>query len=131
MQIAGVEISNHDKVLFPKKKITKGTLVEYYERIAPLMLPYLKDRPLTLQRFPNGVTESGFYQKNASDYFPDFIQTVEVETEEGTNTQIICNDTKSLVYLANQGTIAFHIWLSRKDRMRQPDKVVFDLDPSG
>ena len=131
MQIAGVEISNHDKVLFPKKKITKGDMVQYYERIAPLMLPYLKDRPLTLHRFPNGVTESGFYQKNASDYFPDFIQTVEVETEEGTNTQIICNDTKSLVYLANQGTIAFHIWLSRKDRMRQPDKVVFDLDPSG
>ena len=130
MEIAGVEISHPDKVLFPKKKITKGEMVQYYEKIAPLMLPYLKDRPLTLHRFPSGINESGFYQKNASDYFPDFIKTVEVETEEGTNTQIICNDTKSLVYLANQGTIVFHIWLSRKDKMRQPDKVVFDLDPS-
>ena len=130
MEIAGVEISHPDKVLFPQKKITKGDMVQYYERISPLMLPFLKDRPLTLHRFPNGINESGFYQKNASEYFPDFIRTVEVETEEGTNTQILCNDVKSLVYLANQGTIVFHIWLSRKDKMRQPDKVIFDLDPS-
>ena len=130
MEIAGVEISHPDKILFPKKKITKGEMLQYYERIAPFMLPYLKDRPLTLHRFPNGIHESGFYQKNASDYFPDFLNTIEVETEEGTNTQILCNDLKSLIYLANQGTIAFHIWLSRKDKMRQPDKVVFDLDPS-
>lgn len=129
MQVAGVEISHPDKIIFPKKKITKGDMVSYYERIAPLMLPFLKDRPLTLQRFPNGINESGFYQKNAGDYFPDFIETVEVETEEGINTQIICNDVKSLIYLANQGTIVFHIWLSRKDRLREPDKIVFDLDP--
>lgn len=130
MEIAGVEISNHDKVLFPKKKITKGQMVSYYERIAPLMLPYMKDRPLTLHRFPSGIDQSGFYQKNASEHFPDFIKTVQVETEEGINTQIICNDKKSLVYLANQGTVVFHIWLSKKDKMRQPDKIVFDLDPS-
>lgn len=130
MQIAGVEISNADKIIFPKKKITKGQMISYYEKIAPLMLPYLKDRPLTLHRFPNGVKESGFYQKNASDYFPDFLKTVKVETEEGTNTQVICNDVKSLVYLANQGTVEFHIWLSKKDKLRQPDKIIFDLDPS-
>jgi bifunctional non-homologous end joining protein LigD len=129
MQIAGVEISNPDKIIFPEKKITKVEMISYYERIAPLMLPFLKDRPLTLQRFPNGISESGFYQKNAADYFPDFIETIEVETEEGKNTQIICNNVKSLVYLANQGAIVFHIWLSRKDRLRQPDKIVFDLDP--
>ena len=131
MEVAGVEISNPDKIIFPKKKITKGDMVSYYERIAPLMLPFLKNRPLTLHRFPSGIKESGFYQKNASDYFPDFIKTVEVDTEEGTNTQIICNDSKTLVYLANQGTVVFHIWLSKKDKMRQPDKIVFDLDPSG
>lgn len=129
MEVAGVEISNSDKVIFPQKKITKGDMVSYYERIAPLMLPFLKDRPLTLQRFPSGINESGFYQKNAADYFPDFIETIEVETEEGTNTQIICNDAKSLVYLANQGTVVFHTWLSRKDKLREPDKVIFDLDP--
>ena len=130
MQIAGVEISNADKVLFPKKMITKGDMVSYYHRIAPYMLPFLKDRPLTLQRFPDGITKPGFYQKNASDHFPDFIKTVAVETEEGSNTQVICNDVKSLVYLANQGTIVFHTWLSQKDKLHQPDKVVFDLDPS-
>ena len=130
MEVAGVEISNPNKVLFPKKKITKIDMVQYYERISPLMLPFLKNRPLTLHRFPNGINESGFYQKNASDYFPEFIKTVEVETEEGINTQILCNDKRSLVYLANQGTIAFHIWLSTNDKLRQPNKVVFDLDPS-
>lgn len=129
MEIAGVEISSADRILFPKKKITKGEMVSYYERIAPLMLPYLKDRPLTLQRFPSGISESGFYQKNASDHFPDYIKTIEVETEEGYNTQIICNDKKSLVYLANQGTLVFHTWLSKRDKIRQPDKVIFDLDP--
>lgn len=130
MQVAGVEISHPDKILFPKKEITKGDMISYYERIAPLMLPFLKDRPLTLQRFPGGINESGFYQKNASDYFPDFIKTIEIATEEGSNTQVLCNNLKSLVYLANQGTIAFHIWLSKKDRLRQPDRIVFDLDPS-
>lgn len=130
MEIAGVEISHPDKIIFPKKKITKGEMVSYYERIAPLMLPYLKNRPLTLRRFPNGIKKAGFYQKNASEHFPKYIKTIEVETEEGTNTQILCNDVKSLVYLANQGTVAFHIWLSRKDKLRQPDKIVFDLDPS-
>jgi bifunctional non-homologous end joining protein LigD len=130
MTIAGVEISKADKIIFPKKKISKGDMVSYYERIAPLMLPYLKNRPLSLQRFPNGIDSNGFYQKSISDYFPDFIRTVKVETEEGSNTQILCNDTKTLVYLANQGTVEFHIWLSKKDRLRQPDKVIFDLDPS-
>lgn len=129
MKTAGIEISHPEKVIFPNKNITKGDMVSYYERIAPLMLPFLKDRPLTLQRFPGGINETGFYQKNAADYFPDFIETVEIETEEGTNTQVICNDAPSLVYLANQGTVVFHTWLSRKDKLREPDKVVFDLDP--
>ena len=130
MQVAGVDISHPDKILFPKKAITKGDMVTYYEKIAPLMLPYLKNRPLTLHRFPSGIEGTGFYQKNASDYFPDFIKTVKIETEEGTNTQVLCNDVKTLIYLANQGTVAFHIWLSKKDKLRKPDKIVFDLDPS-
>lgn len=129
MEIAQVEISHPDKIIFPKKKITKGDMAEYYEKIADRMLPFMTDRPLTLQRFPNGIEEQGFYQKSISDYFPDFIKTVEIKTEEGTNTQIICNDKRSLLYLVNQGTVSFHIWLSRKDKIRQPDKVIFDLDP--
>ncbi len=129
MEIEEIEITHPEKVIFPKKKITKGDMASYYDRIAEKMLPYLKDRPLTLNRFPNGIGESGFYQKNESDYFPDFIKRVEVETEDGVNTQIVCNNKKSLIYLVNQNTVAFHTWLSRKDRIRQPDKVIFDLDP--
>ena len=115
--------------MFPKAGITKGDLVEFYDKIAEYMLPYLKDRPLTLQRFPEGINEEGFYQKNASDYFPDFIELVKIKTEEGYNHQVICNDKQTLIYLVNQGTITFHIWLSKKDRLNKPDKVIFDLDP--
>ena len=129
MESAGIEISHPEKVIFPEKNITKGDMATYYEKIADLMLPFLKDRPLTLNRFPGGISEKGFYQKSASDYFPNFIKRIEVETEEGTNSQIMCNDKKSLLYLVNQNTVAFHIWLSRKDRLRQPDRIVFDLDP--
>ncbi|WP_203293396.1 non-homologous end-joining DNA ligase [Luteirhabdus pelagi] len=129
MKIAGVEISHPDKILFPTKEITKADMVKYYASIADKMLPYLKGRPLTLRRFPDGVDTDGFYQKNASDYFPDFIKTVQIETKEGSNTQVYCNSKKSLIYLANQGTISFHIWLSKRDKPEKPDKVVFDLDP--
>ena len=129
MEISNVEISSPDKVIFPKKNITKIQVAEYYEKVADYMLPYLKDRPLTLQRYPGGVGSYGFYQKNAADYFPDYIKTVEVETEEGSNTQILCNDKRSLLYLVNQNVITFHIWLSKKDKLHQPDKMVFDLDP--
>jgi len=130
MNIAGVEISHPDKIIFPKENITKLQMVQYYEEVANKMLPYMHNRPLTLQRFPNGVNHDGFFQKNASDYFPDFIKTIKIKTEEGSNTQILCNSKKALIYLANQGTIVFHIWLSKKDKLYKPDKVVFDLDPS-
>lgn len=129
MKISGIEISHPDKILFPESQITKLEMVEYYESVAEDMLPFLKNRPLTLYRFPDGISKSGFYQKNASDYFPDFIKTIKVKTDEGENVQVICNSKKSLVYLANQGTLSFHIWLSRKDILEKPDKVVFDLDP--
>ncbi|GHA28201.1 ATP-dependent DNA ligase [Salinimicrobium marinum] len=129
MELSGIEITHPEKIIFPEKNITKGDMAAYYDKIADKMLPYLKDRPLTLHRFPSGIEDQGFYQKNASDYFPGFIKRVEIETEEGTNTQIICNDKKTLLYLVNQNTVAFHIWMSKKDKIREPDKVVFDLDP--
>jgi len=129
MKIADVEISHPEKLIFPKAKITKLQMVEYYDKVAEDMLPYLKNRPLTLQRFPDGIEKSGFYQKSISDYFPDYIETIKIKTEDGENTQIICNSKKTLIYLANQGTVSFHIWLSSKDKLDKPDKVVFDLDP--
>ncbi len=130
MKIAEIELSHPHKIIFPKKNITKLKMIEYYAEVADKMLPYLKDRPLTLHRFPNGIKEDGFYQKSADDYFPSFIKTIKIKTEDGSNTQVICNTKKSLIYLANQGTLAFHIWLSKKDKLNRPDKIVFDLDPS-
>lgn len=129
MKIAEVDISNPDKLIFPEKEITKLDLIRYYNKMADHMLPFLKDRPLTIQRFPDGIDQEGFYQKNAADYFPDFIERIDIDTEEGSNTQVICNNKKSLIYLANQGTVTFHIWLATKGDLHKPDKVVFDLDP--
>lgn len=126
-----VELSNPGKVFFPDSKITKGDVVDYYRRVAKHMLPFLEDRPLAVQRYPDGIGGEGFYQKNRPDHFPDWIEPVEVETEEGTHTHVVCQDAATLVYLANQACIAFHSWLSRKDALRRPDQLVFDLDPSG
>lgn len=130
MEIEGVAISHPDKIIFPDKQVSKGDMVRYYQRIADHMLPYLHDRPLTLERFPDGIGESGFVQKKAADYYPKFISTLTVETDKGKQEQILCNDKKSLIYLANQGTVSFHTWLSRRDKLNQPDQVIYDLDPS-
>lgn len=125
-----VEIKNRDKVFFPEDNITKGDLIDYYEKIADSFLPYLKNRPLSLNRFPDGITEEGFYQKQASDYFPNWIDTVEIEKKEGgSNTQVVCNRKATLIYLVNQGTVSFHPWLCTTADLHKPDKLVFDLDP--
>lgn len=128
-----VEISSRQKVLFPESGITKGDLIDYYGRIADVMLLHLEGRPISMQRFPNGLGAPGFYQKEAPDYFPDWIDTVPVAVEEdGTvQPQVVVNHPATLVYLANQGTITLHAWLSRADRLDYPDKMVFDLDPPG
>lgn len=126
-----VKITSSDRVYFPDAGITKGELVAYYERIAERMLPYLYDRPLTLHRFPEGIAGEGFFQQNASDYFPDWIARISVDKEDGGQVMhVMCNDAATLVYLANQATITFHAWLSRADRLHYPDRLVLDLDPS-
>tara|TARA_R110000744_G_scaffold145866_4_gene258580 strand:+ start:9117 stop:10019 length:903 start_codon:yes stop_codon:yes gene_type:complete len=124
------KIAYSDKILFPKSGITKGKLIAYYEAIAADMLPYLKDRPLTLHRFPDGIEKKGFFQKNASDYFPDWIKTIEVKKQGGWVNHVICDCKETLIYLVGQGTISFHITLSRTDKLDYPDKLIFDLDPS-
>lgn len=130
MEIEGVEISHPDKIIFPDN-ISKADMLHYYQRIANYILPYLEDRPITLERYPDGIEESGFIQKKAADYFPYFINTLTVDTDKGKQEQILCNDKKSLIYLVNQGTVSFHTWLSRRDKLGQPDQVIYDLDPSG
>lgn len=126
-----IEITHPDKVLFPKDGITKADVADYYKRIAEFMVPHTTDHPISMQRFPEGIGEDGFYQKAAADYFPDFIQRVNVTLRETgeTKTHICINNNASLVYLANQGVITSHLWLSRKDKLEHPDKMIFDFDP--
>jgi len=125
-----VEIANADKVLFPKDGITKLDLARYYAKIADTALPHYRDRPLTMQRFPDGIDEDGFFQKNAPDYFPDWIERVELPKEGGTVTHVLANEAAVLVYLAGQGCITPHLALARAGTPRKPDRMVFDLDPS-
>lgn len=128
-----ITLSNVEKILFPgdKSDIPKAALIEYYFKIAPYMLPHLKDRPISMQRYPNGITEQGFFQKEAPDYFPDYIDRVEVELKEGEfKNQLCINNRATLAYLATQGVITTHIWLSCKDHIDKPDRLVIDLDPS-
>jgi bifunctional non-homologous end joining protein LigD len=126
-----IEISRPEKVLFPDDGITKGDLVEYYARIAPWMLPYLRDRPLTLERYPNGINGKRFFQKEVSSYFPKWIRTATVPKAGGSVTHVVCNDTATLMYLANQACVTPHILLSRVDKLDTPDQLVLDLDPQG
>jgi bifunctional non-homologous end joining protein LigD len=126
-----IEISRPEKVLFPEDGITKGDLIEYYARIAPHILPHLRDRPLTLERYPNGIKTKRFFQKEVSSYFPQWIRTTTVEKVGGTVTHVVCNDTATLVYIANQACITPHIFLSRCDKVQIPDQLVIDLDPQG
>ncbi len=124
-----VELSSLDKVFFPKEKITKGGIVDYYQRIADTMLPHLKDRPLSMHRWPDGIDGQDFYQKEAGDYFPEWVRRVAIPKKGGENTQVVCDNAATLVYLANQASLTQHVWLSRSDDLRKPDRLVFDLDP--
>lgn len=125
-----IELTNLDKVYFPKGAITKGDLVAYYHTAAPIILPHLKDRPLTMHRFPDGITKDGFYQKDIGEYFPSWVKRVTIPKQENdTNTYVICNNAATLLYVANQACITPHIWLSRQPKLDYPDKMIFDLDP--
>lgn len=126
-----ITISNWDKVFFPEAGLTKGDLVRYYQRIAGAMLPHLRDRPLTMQRFPDGIDEGGFYQKEVPDHFPEWIRRVPIMVEEEgqEQPQLVCDDAATLLYLADQGCVTPHVWLSRADQLHHPDKLIFDLDP--
>lgn len=126
-----VEITHGERVLFPRDGITKADLAEYYAAVAPAMLPHLAGRPLSLQRFPAGIDGEGFFQKEAPDSFPAWIARATVEKEGGEITHALAANAATLVYLANQGSITPHVWLSRVDRPRQPDQLIFDLDPAG
>lgn len=125
-----VEVTNADRVLFPKDGITKGDLVDYYRRVADAMLPHLRDRPLSMQRFPEGIGRSGFFQQEVSNHFPDWVARAEVPRRGGgTVEHPVCDDARTLAYLANLGVVTLHTWTSRARHLERPDRVVFDLDP--
>jgi bifunctional non-homologous end joining protein LigD len=125
-----VELSNLGKVFYEEAEVTKGDMIEYYEKIYPVMKPHIADRPLTLHRYPDGIHGENFYQKETPDDLPDYVETVEIEKKEnGSQQQLICNNKARLIYLANLATIEFHVWLSLSDKLYYPDKLVFDLDP--
>jgi bifunctional non-homologous end joining protein LigD len=125
-----VTIGNAGKLLFPHDGITKLDLVEHYRVVAPRMLPHAGGRPLSLQRFPDGIGAGGFFQKQASPHFPDWIDTVEVTKAGGTVTHVVASRAADLVFLADQAVIAFHGGLAPATHVDRPDRLVFDLDPS-
>jgi len=127
-----VTLTHCSKIIFPDHHITKADVIDYYLAIAPHMVPHLVSRPLTLLRFVNGITEEGFYQKEAADYFPAWITRKKVPKKSGGFTQyVVCNNAATLVYLTNQLTLTYHAWLSKTDALTKPDRMIFDLDPAG
>jgi bifunctional non-homologous end joining protein LigD len=127
-----LSLSNLDKVLWPRDGYTKGDLIDYYERVAPYAIAHLKGRPLTLQRYPNGIDGPTFFEKQMPRGMPEWIDRVTVPTPEGSRSQVtfaLCNDAPSLVYFANLATIVLHVWTSRVPALDEPDFVIFDLDP--
>ncbi len=123
-------ITHPEKVLFPDDGISKGELAAYYEAVAPVMLPHLRGRPITMERYPTGIGRTGFWQKDVSKGFPDWLERVEVPKKGGLVHHPIVTDLQSLLWTVNQNTITHHVWSSRVPDLKHPDVCVFDLDPS-
>ncbi len=123
-------ISHPEKILFPDDGITKGELASYYETVAAVMVPHIRARPITMERYHRGIGAPGFIQKDVSKGFPAWLKRVEVPKKDGTVHHPIVTDTRSLLWLANQNCITPHVWTSRAPNLYRPDLCVFDLDPS-
>ncbi|ATL46462.1 DNA ligase D [Chitinophaga caeni] len=127
-----VPVTHTEKLYWPKEGITKGDLLQYYESIAPYILPHLKLRPLSLHRFPEGIQKQGFYQKDVdTEHLPPFVKTVPIYADSAKRDidYVVCNNGATLIYLTNLGCIDMNPWLSRTRNLDQPDFIVFDLDP--
>jgi bifunctional non-homologous end joining protein LigD len=125
-----VKITHPEKVLFPEDGYTKADMIAYYRSVASVMLPHMKEHPLAMLRFNDGVHGERFFHKQAPKYFPDFIERVDVPKQKGKTTYPVCNNVDALTYIANHNTIEFHVLPVRADDLWHPDRLVFDLDPS-
>ena len=127
-------ITHPEKVLFPAtghaRRYHKGELAAYYEAIAPVIVPHIRARPITMERYPAGIDKKGFIQKDVSKGFPAWLERVEVPKKDGTVHHPIVTDTRSLLWIVNQNTITPHVWSTRAPDLSHPDICVFDLDPS-
>jgi bifunctional non-homologous end joining protein LigD len=126
-----ITVTHADRAVFPEANLTKLDLARHYERVAPLMLPYVKDRPLALQAYPQGIEQKGFFLKSVPDYFPGWVKRTTLPKKGGTITHALAQDAATLVYLAGQNVVTVHTWLSRADKPFQPDRLTLDFDPSG
>jgi bifunctional non-homologous end joining protein LigD len=126
-----IQVSNLDKVLYPKVGFTKGQVIDYYIRVAPVLLAHLRDRPLTMKRYPNGVEGEFFYEKNCPSHRPKWVKTAKVWSESNDRMMNYClvQDLPTLVWAANLADLELHTSLSRKNNIKRPSMMVFDLDP--
>lgn len=132
--ISGVSISRPEKEMFPASgddsAVTKADVAQYYADVAEVMLPHLRGRPISMQRFPDGIEGVSFFEKKVPGHFPDFIATVQVDTADGPQRQVRIEDERTLVYLADQACLTPHVWLSTEENLDAPDQLIVDLDPS-
>ncbi|MBC5806427.1 MAG: non-homologous end-joining DNA ligase [Candidatus Eremiobacter antarcticus] len=126
-----VKLTNLDKVLWPADGYTKGDLIAYYRDVASWLLPYLRGRPLTLQRFPNGIDEGSFFEKDVPRGAPDWVKTIELPAygRHASVEYILCDDEATLAFVANLASITLHVWTSQVGTLDNPDCALFDLDP--
>lgn len=126
-----MSLSNLDKVLYPESGVDKAAVLRHYQAVAPVMLPHLRNRPLSLRRFPDGITGQGFFQKNVFEHFPDWVSTVSAphRRRSGAVEMVTCDNLATLVYLANLACLEFHTWIARADQLMYPDRLVIDVDP--
>ena len=125
-----VAISHPDRVVFPRAGLTKLDLARHYERVGEAMAPLVAGRPLALEAFPSGIDSEGFFMKAVPGHFPDWIDRATVPKRGGSVTHALADDAATLVYLAGQNVVTPHLWLSRADQPRRPDRLIIDLDPS-
>lgn len=125
-----VEVTNRDKVMYPRDGLTKGDVIGYYAGIAEHILPHIRGRPVSMLRYPNGIDGESFFQKNVSERFPSWFRTVRVKKKDGEVEHAVCEKKADLAYLANLACLTPHVWLSRMGSLERPDRMVLDMDPS-